>query len=508
MSAMQEIKETMTESDLIFRDETQVTERRAFRASFPDRSSGLPAGSSSSEMESLGKEIVRIGAERPFHKLLLTVPQTIVDHPEQAALCFFFTNYVLIPRHAESLRGYIEHLLPIYSTSKPNSHLTMTTTAISLAAVTHFPDKRHLRPLAQLHYVKALSLLNRALQDRSTAVTDETLMSVMLMSFYESIVNGSFPAAGSHVEGATALIKLRGKEQFRRKISLQLFHAVRAQIISSCIVKSKPVDDLPFDEEETENPWKQNAATRLTIYTLKIPALRVAAKGLLASPFNQASIGETKQLLQDAKEIDETLASWPNSLPKEWNYVTISRTDVFPENIETADSYPGNIDVYYDLQVASTWNSYRTCRLFILEIMMQCIVRLAPSPNDVNGDPDYLSVFETIQRLLNELCATVPFYLSYRHSAGTDNRYPYEVNNMESENRRLTVTLGGYFIRSPLLILEGMDCIPEYQRRWVRGRISYLNKVVMNLIRYPCAELSAASPSSSHYHHPAAAWQP
>lgn len=46
-------------------------------------------------------------------------------------------------------------------------------------------------------------------------------------------------AWGSHVEGAIQLVKARGRDQLRTKLGLQLFVAVRTQLVS-CLAPRSP----------------------------------------------------------------------------------------------------------------------------------------------------------------------------------------------------------------------------------------------------------------------------
>lgn len=49
------------------------------------------------------------------------VPRMFNDFPEREAICAFFLDFVLLPRHPDSVRGHLEHLLPLYKKASPDS---------------------------------------------------------------------------------------------------------------------------------------------------------------------------------------------------------------------------------------------------------------------------------------------------------------------------------------------------------------------------------------------------
>src|SRR5437016_4134847 len=72
--------------------------------------------------------------------------------------------------------------------------------------------------------------------------------------------------------------------------------------------------------------------------------------------------------------------------------------------------YPGDIHQYSDIWVANIWDSYRCLRIFCQAIRIQCIAWLV-STLDYKLTADYIQSYEVIQRLVDEICAIVPFHL-------------------------------------------------------------------------------------------------
>jgi hypothetical protein len=82
-------------------------------------------------------------------------------------------------------------------------------------------------------YTKALKAVHIALQDTDESRSDATLAAVLLLGLFENITAkdlGSM-AWGTHVQGAIQVVTNRGKQQFKSSTGLQLFIAVRVQMV-------------------------------------------------------------------------------------------------------------------------------------------------------------------------------------------------------------------------------------------------------------------------------------
>lgn len=124
-----------------------------------------------------------------WHNLLSNleqaIPATIHVAPEYEAVPFFFRNFVSLPQHADSMRGYLNLLLPLYNRTLPSSPLHLATKAVALAAYGNYPGKHQLMSDAAKAYGEALSKLNEDLRDPVTGSKDETILAILLVSLYE-----------------------------------------------------------------------------------------------------------------------------------------------------------------------------------------------------------------------------------------------------------------------------------------------------------------------------------
>jgi hypothetical protein len=113
------------------------------------------------------------------------VPPTISLAPECEAVPFFFKNFITLPQQAESTRGYLEYLVPLYNRARPSSVLHLATTAVAMATCGQYPGRQELLREAVSTYGKAIKKLNDDLKDPVMSKSDETVLAILMFSLYE-----------------------------------------------------------------------------------------------------------------------------------------------------------------------------------------------------------------------------------------------------------------------------------------------------------------------------------
>ncbi|KAK3395051.1 hypothetical protein B0H63DRAFT_63742 [Podospora didyma] len=122
----------------------------------------------------------------------------------------------------------------------PNSVLVAT----SLALFSREANQPSLIDQARQHYITAIAETNAALASPSLAIRDATLSSVLLLALFEATLfrGRSSPTSWTaHTLGATALLALRGEQQFQTPLGRALFRHASASISTSCMQHNKPV---------------------------------------------------------------------------------------------------------------------------------------------------------------------------------------------------------------------------------------------------------------------------
>lgn len=117
------------------------------------------------------------------------LPQGLTFSIENQATAFFFRNFVLLPQHDETARGFFELIVPYYNSTPAGSTFHLATHAVSLAVLGNYPGRSHLLQESASFYGKALQKAQKALQDPVQARSDETLLTIMLFVLYEVFQN-------------------------------------------------------------------------------------------------------------------------------------------------------------------------------------------------------------------------------------------------------------------------------------------------------------------------------
>ena len=114
-----------------------------------------------------------------------TIPRIFNDFTEQEAICAFFLDFVLLPRHKDSVQGHLEHLLPLYANTTPDSPLSLATSAVALVLSGTSPNKRIDKDRARQTFSKAIRKTRAAIRSPTESKKDETLMAVLVLGLYE-----------------------------------------------------------------------------------------------------------------------------------------------------------------------------------------------------------------------------------------------------------------------------------------------------------------------------------
>ncbi|KAL8721580.1 MAG: hypothetical protein Q9181_007678 [Wetmoreana brouardii] len=273
--------------DLVLRDQTEAVTQKAQRKRRPANARGAAAAAAEqakNEAQSSGQQ--PRGNFPPSSAIATTaisVPRSFQEPPEQQAVNAFICNYVLIPRHPYSRRGYLDCLLPLYQNTRHDSLLSLATAAMALAIEGGPPSTQHYRQLSRSYFGKALVKTSKAIRDPVESIKDETLMAVLLLSFYERVLATSEATqiSGVHDTGAVALVKHRGKENGRSELSARLLLAVQTQVVDHCIQTASPFKKTSADLDSFRPTTFDNAASHLTSLSAGLSDLLAFANPLL-----------------------------------------------------------------------------------------------------------------------------------------------------------------------------------------------------------------------------------
>jgi hypothetical protein len=422
------------------------------------------------------------------HHFPTFLPPTFSIAPtiEERATGFFFSNFVIGVQGPT--RGHLDHLENVYNTDDMDDNLLASMKSVGLAGYSHAVHAPQLMKDARQEYMKALRLTNLALRSPRDVKKDSTLLAIMILGIFETVTGcnqRSLNAWAEHINGAAALVELRGLEQLRTPAGRRMFIQVTSSLLISCIQRRLA---LPAHIIEL----RAEAAKHLNTTE---PAWRVQESMIAFADFRSKTragvITDPQAILSKALEIDGTLLELFSDVPPGWEYETVY-TDADPDVV-----FNGRYHVYYDYWVAQLWNAMRTIRILLNEQIRGVLLQGFSSRPPLFLGPEYTAQLQISTDVLFELAAdilaSVPQHLGYvskptpqtpapntatpASSDQTSSRFLWTDFDESSpalpwmhcdiSSKPMIRASGGYFLLWPLYLVGCIDITTEPVRRWV-----------------------------------------
>ncbi|APA14373.1 hypothetical protein sscle_12g091430 [Sclerotinia sclerotiorum 1980 UF-70] len=398
---------------------------------------------------------------------------------EERAICFFLANYVLVP-HGPIKCGFLWFLLPLMKL-QPSAILSDSLSAVALATFGNQPNARMLKPKAEQAYSKALRQITNAIGDPKQVAEDTTLAAVLLLGLFENMTdslvkeNHGWNSWNSHVNGATALLKMRDVRGPVTSITLELVWTVKSHLNLSCLLNGK-VSDVPMEWDELLTAVGNQASGNLPIICnhlqAKVARARVECDKLMTSAKRTTEDFENVlSLMQKAKAIEQGYLDWGEATSGDWRYKPIGWIDAIPEEKLAGSKYfPGKIDKYSELWTAHIWNLSRGSRLLNYSTIVRCAAWLC-SPQDYRTTVEYEKAMIVGKEMIQEIIASVPNCLGEIPKAmGEPSSSKHSFACGEGNCAK---GLSALFIMWPLFSVATSDFVTKTQRTWVLGRMKY-----------------------------------
>ena len=279
---------------------------------------------------------------------------------EEQAMGFFISNYVSQP--ALVPRGQYEWVLEALSQPDCEEVLRSSAKAACLAGLANSVKSHEIMARAHTAYGSALRMTNNALSSKETAVKDSTLISIIMLGMYENFVfneKRSIQAWAKHVEGASALLNLRGKKQFKSDIARRIFHNYYGVILLVSLEAGQKVPDGMQELYDHCNPSSDYAVhgrqwtTRLTHF--------------MHNSINLNRDGESDPvaLVTKAFKLDHELDRIKALIPGIWRYEVV-------QLLQPSEHVYGTFyHVYMDPWIAQMWNNLRSCRMYLYRVIRE-----------------------------------------------------------------------------------------------------------------------------------------
>ncbi|RDW67958.1 hypothetical protein BP6252_09354 [Coleophoma cylindrospora] len=486
--------------DTILRNETKATERKA-RARKPRKTSktlpefdwtsvssdgsqgGHSRSSSISSNSSICSDAVSWSAESPEDSSNWLVRSSPQSRPssmyqqlsvpiEQQATNYFFSNFVLLPKGNNNF-GYMTYLLPLMKMHDPGSTFALSLNAVALASFGNRSFSKAVLPRASQEYAKALRQVNAALRDPELVKLDHTLASVLLLGLFETICSSKVHMGwNDHMNGAVALVKMRGTDIPTNAVTRELHLTVRAQMIPYCILNSRSLD-LPVE-------WWMSLSLEgmhgCNDTNLKVVDLRTRTEAVIsAAQRTPANFEKVLDIMHRAEALENEYLEWIKSLPPHWLFKTVAWNDnMSEEELASSNCFSGKVDMYAGMWMANLWNMSRACRLLLSQITVRCTAWLC-APRDYRTTPEYRKAARLCEELIGDMIASVPNFLGGLPRNDTtkdvDTGFAFPCGE---DTGTAGKGISGLFLLWPLIAAATSDFATEAQRKWMITKLQFV----------------------------------
>lgn len=450
---------------------------------------------------------------------------------QERAKAHFFNQWAVFGnQHAFHLYDIQSQL---YSRADVNDPIRATTDAIAMLTLSKQPGEQRVRQEAARAYSTAIRQVAGAVADPARMKEDQTLLSVILLGFAETIdiTAASHPgfmpryagnpkdsqaikfhhAWGAHAGGAERIAKARGLEDMTKSLnSMKLAGFVRMQTLHKQLFVAHPMDDVddlwgPIgDFKGRIGSWSGHI--ELADIAIKLPSLR--SRGLIAcrKPMAPGVGAELMQVLADVRAVDAELEAWSAMMTTRKQYgIAGYYTEPLAEDVSLQRVWPGAVMNFDSLMVMNATNLYRTYRLFMGMLIFNILERLI-EPSELQTHPEFTSCTKTIRNVVDEICGTVPYGTgSLQHiplspspsssALGTfvnPNLIPDLVRRVEElepstpswsstptgwsldDDVETGAAIGAWYMTWPCYIAYSVPPIPREQKDWLRGRLRHI----------------------------------
>jgi hypothetical protein len=288
----------------------------------------------------------------------------IVPSIEDQALGFFIGNYVAQPGIVP--RGQFEWVLELLAQPPVEEILAQSVNAASLASLANATKSPSILQKARAAYGSTLRLTNNALRVKETAVKDSTLISVIMLGMFENFVfqdRDSMLSWAKHVDGACALLNIRGKDQFQSDLGRRLFHQFYGVVLLIALQTGRAVHQGMHELYQAMTPQSDYSVHGRAWTTRLIDVMHAGIH------LNQDKVTDPKTMVESAWNIDREMEEIKALMTSIWKYEIVHLEQ--PSEHLYGDIY----HIYLDPWIAQMWNNVNSCRLCLYKIIRENLAK-------------------------------------------------------------------------------------------------------------------------------------
>lgn len=267
---------------------------------------------------------------------------SLLPRAEDVADGFFIQGYASrIP--GESGPGRFDYLADKYNEYSLDAGLRSSIRAVGFASAANTMQSGAMLDKARYHYMQAVRWTNRALASNEIAKKDTTLLSILVLGIFETMTGThrrSLKDWSQHINGAAAVIKLRGDEQLDSIAGRRMLFQVTSNLLIVCIAQEKALPDYLLKLLEAAIAKIHNPDPALLVQRTMIRAAQ------LRSDVRGGNIEDPNAVLNEALKLDSALVKISQNPPDGWAY------EVVYTSIPSSYVWKGTYHVYPDCWIA------------------------------------------------------------------------------------------------------------------------------------------------------------
>lgn len=371
----------------------------------------------------------------------------------------YFLHHFVTSDHAHS-RGYLNYVPAVYIADGEHPTLVASMAAVGLIALANATRQPDLASHARVKYSEAIRSVNTALADPTESLRDSTLMSVISLGVFEHF--SDFHSWVRHVQGAAALMVVRGKSQFRSPAAILMFHQVRTDLAIACMHTNK---QFPADVQELQDEASRHADSSSAFWLLGVLATRCVS--LLRSVDSNNGVVPWLNLLDQATQLKQDFQHAFDILAMQEPYTTA-------QDLQTGDPdliYNGRFDLYRTSWAIRVWNNARNLQMIVCEIICYLLKKIVTvTPNlPLAMQAQIKNQLQETQRILltlsDDILASVPQVLGIVSSVPPSPQPPAVISSLEAS------VSGGYILTWGLYMVGKCMVIAPKTRKWIIRRM-------------------------------------
>lgn len=257
---------------------------------------------------------------------------------------------------------------------------------------------------AQQTYGTALNTLAQAWQQNDGLERDSTLLTVLLLSFFEMLASfdSSHNSWLAHLSGLGGLLRLRQQKGVQTPFGRRIMLQTQSQVIHDALQTKTAVPD-----EIAERTSHIREAVPPSIRPAQDVNMLLIRLSRLQARFRTS--GLSGDLFIDLATLDRDLSRWEENVPSSWSFSP--RANLYDSGVW----WDMRRDIYTSRLTAYMWNKVRAARLVIHDLISEQFFMI--DAGDFRPIADlwkHEDSLPTTRRLITDTCATIP--LCYRPS--------------------------------------------------------------------------------------------